>query len=265
VRRRCHIAAIVLAAALCPGALRAQYRCEPTDTLRYRRAYRTTDEFVSPPGMRPSWTSKDATIAIAFRGGDTATVWYEALSSAYPGRSYEGDASVDTVLARPWTLRFDPRGRVRGLSGPQFPDYVLEPDIDFTDFFLLLPADFDLAMGRTWSDTVTSGGSGKEQRILSFKVLGDTNIAGDSAIVIGANQVIRSTGTGPYPGHPGVIEHSEVAGADSGFFIFSTRRGRMLAARRRGRLDITTSFEGSALSSMLVARHTYIEAIDPAP
>lgn len=187
----------LLAAALLAAGVHASaaaqapaYARAPGDTLRYREV---SERVIQTPGAQRKVQRQDATLAVAFAGGDSARAWYDALRL----QEADGDAPPRTagnVAGLGFVLAFGPRGVDSTRSTPPFPPEVREmADLrwQFWDFFPRLPAG-PLERGTEWADTAVrqrmlEGGGGEvrstDKRVARYRVVGDS-VIGDQAVVV---------------------------------------------------------------------------------
>ena len=259
------------------AALSAQapsgYRLQRGDTLRFREVSLGEITFVTPQGSVPVSSLHDAVIALAFSGADTARAWYEALTLAVRGPAGEQRPETQAALRQPFVLTFDSRGRVSTLQAPQFPatfEGVSDLTKQFHDFFLRLPADLDLTVGRTWSDTLiqmdstANGRTGEYARVIWCSITGDTVVGGITALAIATRQQIRVSAAGPVPGRP-LTARSVLDGEDSGVYVFAPATGRLLGRSRTGQLVGTITYEGAAQAVTVQQRINYTNTIAAVP
>lgn len=266
-------ALVVLLAIAAAGRLSAQYQRQPGDTLRYREVLRTYITVESPQGTIPLTVLQDATIALTFGAGDTATAWYEALAIALQTPSGDQRPEATAALRQPFILKFDARGRVATLRAPQFPasfEDVSDLTKQFFDYFPRLPSDFDLSRGRAWSDTVVqpdSGPGGRTflyRRTIDCRVVGDTTVDGEPGRLVETRQHVQLSGVGPVRDQP-LTALNELSGVDSGVFVFSSTRGRLLSRARSGVLLGTITYVGATQRVVLRERFAYTNTVDRVP
>jgi hypothetical protein len=241
----------------------AAYARQAGDTLRFREITHASSTLLAPRGTVVVSSEHDATMAVTFFRGDTARAWYETL--VLSARSPAGDASPATeeALRKPFVLRFDARGRVETISTPRFPrsfEGVTDLSRQFEDFFLTLP-DQPLAPGTAWVDTAvrrdsTAGRLSGTSRVSHYRVLRDTVVGREPAVVIGARQELQVESVEPGP-QPGLTTRSLLAGADSGVYVFAPATGRLLGRVRKGKLEGTLAFEGGAQPVRIPQRFEY--------
>lgn len=219
------------------------YRRTPGDTLHFREVITGQVSITSAQGSAGATTSHDALIALTFLGGDTAQAWFEEISLGIETGGQSMNPPSDPLLDRPYTLRFTERGHVQTTKVPEFPaQYGQMADLarQFDDFFLRLPAQ-PLRAGLTWSDTVTMRDSTSEtqmrrmRRIGRYRVTGDTTIAGERAMVIGATLETEIEATTPTPGQAAPAR-AELGGSETATFFFAPDGGRFLGRVREGQI-----------------------------
>jgi hypothetical protein len=249
------------------------YRLVRGDTLRFREVSLGEITVVTPQGSVPVSSVHDAVLAVAFDGTDTARAWYEALTLALRSPAGEQRPETQAALRQPFLLGIDSRGRVRTLRAPRFPETfegVSDLTKQFHDFFLRLPPDLNLTVGRTWSDTVIqadsspNGRTGEYARVIQYTVTGDTLIAGTTALAIATRQQIRLSSAGPVPGRP-LTARSVLDGEDNGVYVFAPTRGRLLGRFRTGQLAGTITYEGGAQTVTIQQRYNYTNTIAAIP
>lgn len=241
----------------------ATYARAPGDTLRFREITHGSSTLEAPRGTLAISSEHDATVAITFLRGDTARAWYEALVLAV--QSPQGDVRPATTeaLRKPFVLELDRRGRVRTISTPRFPasfEGVSDLTRQFEDYFLTLP-DGPLASGTAWVDTVlrrdsTAGRLSGSSRVSHYRVLRDTVVGRQRALVISARQELQLEAVEPGP-QPGLTTRSVLTGADSGVYVFAPATGRLLGRARTGKLEGTLGFEGGAQPVRIPQRFEY--------
>jgi hypothetical protein len=239
---------IVLAFVM-PGLAQAQYRRQPGDTVRVRERTMSAMTIQTPRGEVAAESEHDAIVALTFGRADSATAWYESLRVAATSPAGKMAPSTDAALAKPFHLRFDPRGRITLLAAPTFaPELASVADLtrQFDDLYLRLPAE-PLRVGLEWSDTLVIATTGdKQMRTVHrgrYRVTGDTVVDGTAAMVIAASQELESSGEGPVPNAP-VRAQTTLAGNHDGIFVFSPSVGRMLGRRRTGQMRGETVYVG---------------------
>lgn len=266
---------LLVALVLLPAALHAQapqYRRAAGDTVRYREVTQATSEITSPQGGLTLSSVHDARLAVAFARGDTARAWYEALTlrSEFPGG--EQVPATAPLLGKPFVLTMDARGGVETLSVPEFPQDVSEAsDLthQFNDFFVRLPASA-LRPGLEWTDTTrretpnAAGRTVRTTRIGRFRVRGDTTVGGVRAVVVEARMNNRVETAGPSP-TPGIELRTVQEGTETGLFVFSPERGRLLARRRTGSLEGHIEFIGGPQPMKLPQKMKYESTIEILP
>jgi hypothetical protein len=260
---------------LLPAALHAQapqYRRAAGDTIRYREVTQATSEITSPQGALTLRSGHEARLAVAFARGDTARAWYEALKlrSEFPGG--ERVPATAPLLGKPFVLTLDARGGVETLSVPEFPQEVSEAsDLthQFNDFFVRLPASA-LRPGLEWTDTTrretpnAAGRTVRTTRIGRFRVRGDTTVGGVRGVVVEARMNNRVETAGPSP-TPGIELRTLQEGTETGLFVFSPERGRLLARRRAGSLEGHIEFIGGPQPMKLPQKMKYESTIEILP
>lgn len=162
----------------------------------------------------------DATIAVAFGRADSAHAWYEALRITMRSPQGQQEPGTSAALHRPFTLRFDDRGRIETLAVPSFPasfNGVFDLSRQFDDLFPRLP-DRPLRLGLSWSEStmVESTGDGprrwRHSRTITSRVVRDTTIDGDRAWVIEFAQQHSVGSSQPVEGQPMTVR-TELTGA----------------------------------------------------
>ncbi|MBD0321317.1 MAG: hypothetical protein ICV87_13340 [Gemmatimonadetes bacterium] len=265
----------LLALVLLPAALQAQapqYRRAGGDTVRYREVTRATSDITSPQGAITLRSHHDARLAIAFARGDTARAWYEALTlrSEFPGG--EQVPATAPLLGKPFVLTIDGRGGVETLAVPEFPREVSEAtDLthQFNDFFVKLPAGA-LRPGLEWTDTTrrampnAAGRTLRTTRVGRYRVRGDTVIGGVRGVVVEARMNNRIESDGPSP-TPGMELRTAQEGTETGTFVFSPERGRLLARSRTGSLEGHIEFIGGPEPMKLPQKMKYESTIEILP
>jgi len=268
---------IVAAAALAlsPAAAHAQapaYRRAPGDTLRYHEVTMSTVEMRAATGPVSVRTSHDARIALAFVAADTARAWVEALSLSVAGLPGQADRRPDTsaLLRQPYTLVFGARGEVETVRTPELAAEIAQVSdlsAEFTDFFPRLPAG-PLTPGATWADTAsheTTNAAGRTviaQRIGSYRVRGDSTIAGERVVVVELRTASEiATGTAA-PRASGATMRSDLEGEETGTFCFAPATGRLVERRRTGRLTGAITVRGGGQQLSIPQTFTYESRIE---
>ena len=254
------------------AAQRAPAYARGTDTLRFHEV--TTSEIVvdTPKGPVQVGTDHDAIMVVTFGARDVAHAWYDSLAIGL--RSPNGHLRPETgdALHKPFTLRFDARGRVRTSATPQFPESfrgVTDLRLQFDDVFLRLPGR-PLRLGLTWTDSVATvhgtkaAGQTRSRRVIRYEVLRDTSVHGIAALVIGVRQGMRIVSTQPVRDQP-LTAHSTLVGNDDGIYIFAPATGRLLARRRTGALKGEIRYTGGPEPITLPQRMTYTNSLDARP
>src|SRR5439155_9168834 len=142
----------------------------------------------------------------------------------------------DSVLRKPYRLKFDSRGRVKPVEVPKLPEALAgfgDLGNEFTDLFLRLPAQ-PLKIGQTWTDTLMRGDSTADRKvsgtsISDYKVEKDTVVNGTPALLVRVTQHSKVHAEGPVPNQPGMRTDAQLEGTDAGFYVFAPKAGRMLA------------------------------------
>lgn len=248
------------------------YARGPHDTLRFREITRGTVTVQTPQGPLTLTTDHDATIALTFLPGDSARAWYEELAIGLSGVQGDNRPATGDALRKPFTLRFDARGRVRTLATPEFPASfrgVTDLTRQFDDYFLVLP-EGPLRPGVTWSDTsvtqdsTAAGRVARGSRIARYRVERDTVVGGQAALVISARQDQRLDTEEPGP-QPGMTARSTLAGVDTGLFVFAAATGRLIGRERQGELEGAVVFEGGAQPVSMPQRFRYANTLTALP
>lgn len=252
--------------------LSAQYHRSSGDTIRVREQTTVTFTVSTPNGIVEVRTEHDATIAVAFGRADSAQAWYESLRIA--SRSPQGQQEPNTAdaLRRPFTLRFDDRGRIETLAVPTFPasfSSITDLSQQFDDLFLRLP-ERPLSLGLSWTDStlVESGNGGDKRsrngRTFANRVARDTSIAGERAWVVESVQKHSVNSTQPVDGQPMTVR-TQLTGAGSGIYVFSQTNGRLLGRRRTGSVSGTLTYEGGPRPVALPMQQRYQNSVTRVP
>lgn len=251
----------------------AQYSRSPQDTIRVREITSGTLVLMTPNGPANIRTEHDALIALTFGAADSARAWYEQLRIALFAPQARQEPPTAAALRRPFHLLFDARGRIRTLSTPTFPasfDGVAELAMQFDDLFLRLPAT-TLALGVAWEDTVVNESPGvagstayRIARRIHSRVLRDTVVGGEEGWLIRAIQTHTVTSTQKLKDQP-LTARTRMSGADTGIFVFSKQRGRVLGRRRSGAMTGTLTYEGGPQPVSLPVQQYYVNTVTRAP
>ena len=254
------------------SAVSAQYRRASGDTIRVREQTTGTTSVSTPNGIVELRSTHDATIALTFGRADSALAWYEALSISMRSPQGQLEPGTTDALRRPFTLRFDDRGRIETLSVPSFPaafNGVSDLSHQFDDLFPRLPEQ-PLRLGLSWSDStmVESSDDGPKRsrhiRTIVSRVVRDTTIDGERAWVIESAQKHSVSSTQPLDGQPMTVR-TQLTGADSGIVVFSQTHARLLGLRRTGSLSGTMTYEGGPQPVSLPLRQQYQNAVTRVP
>ena len=241
------------------------------DTLRYHELTRSELSLSTPGGTRLMDLSHDATVALAFGGGDSAIAWYEAL--ALEAQSLQGlrRPATATLLRQPFVLRLDRRGRTTTLRSPALTAGIRElTDLsqEFTDFFVRLPAQ-PLGMGVEWIDTLAHTVPAAHQAYRKYTAITRWRVERDSATVYGPAWILSSTATvaletgDPLPVSGGQVV-SILEGEEGGTAIFS-QDGRLLSRTKEGSLTGRLEMRASAPARSFEQDYTYRSSITHAP
>ncbi len=222
------------------------------DTLHYHELTRSELALQTPTGVRLVDLTHDATVAVAFGDGDSATAWYDAL--ALEAQSLQGvrRPATATLLRQPFVLRLDPRGRATTLRSPTVPTEIAElADLsqEFTDFFVRLPEQ-PLAAGVEWTDTLVHSVPEVRQSYRKYTAVTRWRVERDSTTADGPVWILSSQSTvaleagNPVPASGGRIV-SVLEGEERGSAILS-RDGRLLSREREGSLGGRLEMHASA-------------------
>lgn len=244
------------------------YRRTAGDTLRFREVTRGEISVTGPQGTLVARTTHEALIALTFGAGDTALAWFEEISLGLDAGAQSMRPAMGALIRRPYTLLFTERGHVRTIESPDLPLEIAQvSDLarQFDDFFLRLPRE-PLREGFTWSDTVAISDSTSEtdlrrmQRVGSYRVSGDTVIAGERAVVIDATLETTIDATAAAAGQPEPA-HAELGGSEQATFFFAPGPGRLLGRVRQGEIAGVITIGGRSGVEMR-QRHTYTSRIE---
>jgi len=215
---------------------------------------------------------REATIAIVLTRGDTASAWYEQLTSSRTEPSGEHRLPMDSALHLPFTLLLAPGGRMTTLSAPVFPaEIARQTDLshEFDDFFISLP-DSALRPGRSWIDTVQNGIAGRPQdtyqsrHIRRFRVLGDTVVAAMNGMVIDVEQTISIRSSSPMETQPATIG-TELDGHEQGTAVFAPAANRLLSRVRHAHLEGQQVLQGQARRLTVPMTYDYASSLSLLP
>ena len=251
------------------GQPAAGYRFAPGDTLRYDERTNGLVVMEAPQGRREIRSEHDATVAIAFVGGDTARAWYERLrvSSAAPGTPLQ-EPATDALLRQPFVLGISPYGQTNLRSAPPLPAAIAgitDLTHQFDDFLIALPSE-PLRLGLAWADTVRITHSGRPtdtQRAVherSYRVTRDTVVDGTPAFVIEVLQRIEVQASSPMP-QPGLVAETALEGSETGFAVVAAAGGRLLLRSRTGHLTGQLSVTGGPRAMSLPQTHSYTSTL----
>jgi hypothetical protein len=209
-----------------------------------------------PQGPLVVRTSHLGTVAMAGTGaGNAVRAWYEALELSQEGVTPQPSRpSTSRLLRQPFHLRIAPRGHITIDSVPAIaPEIAQMTDLtrQFDDFLISLPAT-GLTRGAQWADTVVHTRPGRPtdtyrgHRIRSYRIRGDTSIAGEQGVVVEVTQRVEIQGTAPLPGQNATAS-TQLSGTENGVAVFSASLGRLIARAREGSLTGQLTIVGAAM------------------
>lgn len=254
------------------SALPAQYTRVIGDTIRIRELSLSTMSATTPNGVVNVRTEHDAQIAVEFGPADAAQAWYESLRLSVVAPQGKQEPATSGALRLPFLLRFDARGRIETLRTPTFPssvEGVSDLSHQFDDLFLRLPAG-PLALGVSWTDTAVTNSRPaanerwRSARYIASRVVRDTVVAGEAAWIIESTQRHAIESSKPVEGQPMTVR-TQLAGADSGVFVFSQHQGRLLGRQRTGSLTGTLTYEGGPQPIVIPVRQSYTNTVTRVP
>lgn len=252
-----------------PMTSMAQYRRTAQDTVRLREVTTGSLQLTMQGSVMRFDSEHEGFIALVHGSGDAARAWYERLHIAMNGPQGRVAPATDSALFQPFDLLFDERGRITTVRAPKFPlsfETVTDLSHQFDDLFLRLPVE-PLRLGLSWTDTATIESTGERegrfwsQRQLHARVVRDTTVDREAGWVIEAVQVLSMRSSQRLRDQP-LTARTQLAGADTGVFVFSRERGRMLGRRRRMTLTGTLTYEGGASPLVLPVRQGYENSVD---
>jgi hypothetical protein len=242
------VAALACALPANAAAQGSTYARRAGDTLAYREL---AEERVQVQGDSQEYhTVRDAVLAVAFTGGDTAQVWYEALrlrNDELPaGHQTAGPEAVGLGLQ----IVIDEHGWVNILRSHVFPESILElwdPLDQFDEFFPVLP-ERALQPGLEWGDTVLNQPlsrslKGVENYVAVHRVIGDS-IIGDMPVVIVESEA-ESWATGRGALDDGTPGEATSRSFERGRFYFSVQHGILVHRRITGEITTTLTYHGT--------------------
>jgi hypothetical protein len=240
----------------------AGYRHGP-DTLRYHELSRAELTLHTPAGVRLMDLTHDATVALAFGAGDTATAWYEAL--ALEAQSLQGVRRPVTtsLLRQPFVLRLDQRGRATTLRSPALTSEILELSElsqEFTDFFVRLPVQ-PLGLGVEWIDTLVHTvpearlAHRRYTAVTRWRVERDSTTADGPAWILSSQGAVTLEAGNPLPASGGRVV-SVLEGEERGGAILS-RDGRLLSRTKEGSLTGRLEMRASSPARSFEQGYTY--------
>ncbi len=260
---------IALAAAALTSTAQAQkasaYTIRAGDTLRYTERTDARVEIDTPGGTAQMTSEHVATIAVAFTRADSARGWYVSLLLRQTGPGdLRREPNTAGLLRQPYHLSVSPAGVLRAATFPTIPKEIADlTDLtrQFDDFFITLPRQ-PLAVGVTWSDTLTSnrsaqpGGTLSSRNVRSYRVERDTVVAGLPAVVIRVDHEMRIDASSPLEGQSATAQTS-LQGTERGTAIFAPAAGRLLARNRAGTLQGTFSMTSGISRTDMPQRYEY--------
>jgi hypothetical protein len=238
------------------AAQRPIYRMSAADTLRW------VDEVTTEMGRETATSGRsDATglksqrrmrITLTPVRGDTVKVWIDSLAMSNEVDGERTELPTHGLFTTPFLMDFDRSGRVprpplslQAASPPKSEQAYF--DGQFTEFFLPLPSE-PLAAGVSWQDSTSTADSAssmtgararqRETRIRRYRVLRDTTVNGQRALIISSTSETRTQASTAVPTiESGGVTMTTVQ-TESGFFVFDPAAGRLLGRRLTGETRI---------------------------
>jgi hypothetical protein len=225
------------------------YRRQAGDTLLYREL---AEEKVRIQGDPQEYhIVRDAVLAVAFTGGDTAQAWYEALRLRDDVLPIGHQTAGSEAVGLGFEIVIDERGWVSILGSHVFPDSVLEvwdPLDQFNEFFPVLPGRA-LEPGLEWGDTIldrplSRSLKGVESYFAVHRVIGDSMIGDMPVVIVESEAESRATGRGTRD--DGTPVESTSRSFERGRFYFSAQPGILIRRRMTGEITTTLTYHEAA-------------------
>jgi hypothetical protein len=235
------------------------------DTLAYREL---AEEKVQVQGDPQEYhIVRDAVLAVAFTGGDTAHVWYEALRLSNDELPVGHQTAGPEAVGLGFEIALDERGWVYVLRSHVFPESVLEvwdPLDQFNEFFPVLP-ERALEPGLEWGDTIldrplSRSLKGVESYFAVHRVVGDSMIEDMPVVIVESEAESRATGRGTLD--DGTEVESTSRSFERGRFYFSEQPGILVRRRMTGEITNTSTYHGAAGTSQEQSRTEFTTTIE---
>ena len=254
--------ALLLVVPLVAAPLRAQGVEYAAGTTKYRLSTSTKGSQTSPMGNQDFQIDarQQLTVNIAKQTKDTmvATVTLDSLSV----KSAQGAPDLSRLLGTKFVSYISPTGRVYSTKAAEGSDPILAQVTESVARFL--PSyRRDMKAGMTWADTVAGKvaqqGLEVERTIIStYKVIGDTTVAGERAFKVERASTVKAAGSGSAQGTPISLESATISNA----VFFLSPKGQYLGGRQNDDINvkITILAQGAEITIKQLAE-SRIEAI----
>jgi hypothetical protein len=231
--------ALLVVAPLVAAPLRAQGVEYSAGTTRYHLSTTTKGSQTSPMGNQDFQMQlmQQLTVNVAKQAKDTlvATVTLDSLTvTGAPAAA----GSLSRLVGTKFVTLISPTGKLYSTKTPEGADPMLAQMNAAASRFLPIYRR-DMKAGMAWSDT----SSGKDMQqgmevdrmtIATYKVLGDTTIAGEKAFRVERASTVKAAGTGTAQGTPISLESATTS---NGVFFLSPR-GVYLGGRQNDDINV---------------------------
>jgi hypothetical protein len=232
-------AALLLLAPLVAAPLRAQGVEYSAGTTRYHLSTTTKGSQTSPMGNQDFQMElqQQLTVNVAKQAKDTlvATVTLDSLTvTGAPSAA----GSLTRLVGSKFVTLISPTGKLYSSKTPEGADPMLAQMNESASRFLPIYRR-DMKAGMAWADTTTGkmtqqGMEMDRTTIASYKVVGDTTIAGEKAFRVERESTAKAAGTGTAQGTPISLESATTS---NGVFFLSPR-GIYLGGRQNDDMNV---------------------------
>jgi hypothetical protein len=231
--------ALLVVAPLVAAPLRAQGLEYSAGTTKYRLSTTTKGSQTTPMGNQDFQMElrQQLTVNVAKQAKDTlvATVTLDSLTvTGAPTAA----GSLTRLIGSKFVTLISPTGKLYSSKPQENPDPMLAQMNENVSRFLPIYRR-DMKAGMAWADT-TSGKTTQQgmevdrTTIASYKVLGDTTIAGEKAFRVERTSTVKAAGTGTAQGSPISLESATTS---NGVFFLSPR-GVYLGGRQNDDMNV---------------------------
>ncbi len=254
--------ALLLAAPLIAAPLRAQGVEYSAGTTRYRLSTSTTGSQTSPMGSQDfkMEVKQQLTVNLARQAKDTmvATVTLDSLDIQSP----QGKQDMTSLLGSRFVTYISPTGKLYSSKPPEGNNPVLSQVTEGVSRFLPSYRK-DIHAGMSWADTLNDkvNQQGLELNrtvVSSYKVLGDTSVAGEKAFKVARLSTVKAGGSGTTSGQAIAVESATTSNA----IFLLTPKGKYLGGHQNDDINakVTILAQNAEISVKQQATST-IEAL----